>query len=304
MDYDLILIRYGELSLKSSFVRKQFESTLIRNIYDAFKADNISCKIKTERGRIYLYTDEIVRGFDVLKKVFGITSFSPVVKTTSDTLDMTTLALKFCQKTLNKEKSFALRVTRTGDHNFSSQDVAVKIGSEIVNATKAKVDLSTPDFKLFIEIRNDKSFFFTEKLRGTGGLPLGTQGKILALINTPQSLLAAWYLMRRGCDIIFLIINNEITNSLHSFIKNWYTESDMIECDLKEKNLYETVNKITSERSCAAVVTGHTIYETSQEVLSDIKQLKQRISLPILSPLIAMDFDEIDKKCKKLGIKT
>jgi len=187
MDYDLILIRYGELSLKSSFVRKQFESTLIRNVYDACKVDQISCKIKTDRGRIYLYTDEISKGLVLLKKIFGITSFSPVVKTTSDTTDMTIIALNFCQKILNKEKSFALRVKRTGNHSFSSQDFAVKIGQEIVNATKAKVDLSTPDFELFIDIRNKNSFFFTEKIRGTGGLPLGTQGKTLALIDTPRS---------------------------------------------------------------------------------------------------------------------
>ena len=304
MNYDLILIRYGELSLKSSFVRKQFESILIKNIKDGLQKNHISYEVKRERGRIYVYTTEVTQSIDVLKNIFGITSISPAVKTTSDTGDMATLALNFCQKMLNKEKSFALRVTRTGDHNFSSQDVAVKIGSEIVIATKAKVDLSTPDFELFIEIRNDKSFFFTEKIFGTGGLPLGTQGKILALINNPQSLLAAWYLMRRGCDILFLKTNNQITSSLHSFIKNWYAEVDIVETDLTEKSLYEMVNKFASERSCDAVVTGHTIYDTSQDVLSDIKQLKQRISLPILSPLIAMDFDEIDIKCKKLGIKT
>jgi len=161
MDYDLILIRYGELSLKSSYVRKQFESTLIRNIKNAFECSNIYGKIKTERGRIYLYTDEIARGLGVLKKVFGITSFSPAIKTTSDTADMITLALNFCQKTLNKEKSFALRITRTGEHDFSSQDVAVKLGNVIVDATKAGVDLSNPDFELFIEIRNKNAFFFT-----------------------------------------------------------------------------------------------------------------------------------------------
>jgi len=257
MDYDLILIRYGELSLKSSYVRKQFESTLIRNIKNAFECSNIYGKIKTERGRIYLYTDEIARGLGVLKKVFGITSFSPAIKTTSDTADMITLALNFCQKTLNKEKSFALRITRTGEHDFSSQDVAVKLGNVIVD---------------------------------------------LALVNTPQSLLAAWYLMRRGCDILFLKTNNQIVDTLHSFITNWYAESDIIECDPKEKNLYETVNKITYERSCDAFVTGHTIYDTSQDILSDIKQFKKHINLPILHPLISMDFDEIDKKCMELGI--
>jgi thiamine biosynthesis protein ThiI len=302
MDYDLILIRYGELSLKSSYVRKQFKSALVRNIMSAFGYSNISCKIKTERGRIYLYTDEISKGFGVLKKVFGITSFSPVVKTTFDIEEMSSLALRFSQKILDKEKSFALRVTRTGNHSFSSQDVAVKIGNVIVDATKAGVDLSNPDFELFIEIRNKNAFFFTEKIRGTGGLPLGTQGKILALVNTPQSLLAAWYLMRRGCDILFLKTNNQIVDTLHSFITNWYAESDIIECDPKEKNLYETVNKIAYERSCDAFVTGHTIYDTSQDILSDIKQFKKHINLPILHPLIAMDFDEIDKKCMELGI--
>jgi thiamine biosynthesis protein ThiI len=302
MDYDLILIRYGELSLKSSYVRKQFKSALVRNIMSAFECSNISCKIKTERGRIYLYTDEISKGFGVLKKVFGITSFSPVVKTTSDIEEMSSLALRFSQKILDKEKSFALRVTRIGEHVFSSQDVAVKLGNVIVDATKAGVDLSNPDFELFIEIRDDNAFFFTEKIRGTGGLPLGTQGKILALVNTPQSLLAAWYLMRRGCDILFLKTNNQIVDTLHSFITNWYAESDIIECDPKEKNLYETVNKIAYERSCDAFVTGHTIYDTSQDILSDIKQFKKHINLPILHPLIAMDFDEIDKKCMELGI--
>ncbi len=302
MDYDLIIIRYGELSLKSDYVRNKFELKLVDNIKNAFKLNNLNCELRRERGRIYLYSDEISQSIEILKRIFGITSFSPAIETTSDTADMITLALNFCQKTLNKEKSFALRVTRTGEHDFSSQDVAVKLGNVIVDATKAGVDLSNPDFELFIEIRDDNAFFFTEKIRGTGGLPLGTQGKVLALVDTPRSVLAAWYLMRRGCDILFLKTNNQIVDTLHSFITNWYAESDIIECDPKEKNLYETVNKIASERSCDAFVTGHTIYVTSQDILSDIKQFKKHTNLPILHPLIAMDFDEIDKKCMELGI--
>ncbi|GAG35663.1 unnamed protein product, partial [marine sediment metagenome] len=247
---------------------------LVNNIKNAFKSNNLNCEIRRERGRIYLYVKEVSKGLEILKRIFGITSFSPVIKTTSKLDDISDIAVKISKTMIKNENSFALRVTRTGNHNFSSQDVAVKIGNVIVNATKAGVDLSNPDFELFIEIRNENTFFFTEKIRGTGGLPLGTQGTILALINTPQSLLAAWYLMRRGCDILFLKTNNQITRSLHSFITSWYVESDIIECDPKEKDLYKTVNIIASERSCDAVVTGHTIYDTSQDVLSDIKQLK------------------------------
>jgi len=154
MNYDLILIRYGELSLKSDYVRNKFELKLVDNIKNAFKLNNLNCELRRERGRIYLYGDEISQGIEILKRIFGITSFSPAIKTTSNIVDMITLALNFCQKTLNKEKSFALRVTRTGEHDFSSQDVAVKLGNVIVDATKAGVDLSNPDFELFIEIRN------------------------------------------------------------------------------------------------------------------------------------------------------
>ena len=93
------------------------------------------------------------------------------------------LALQLTKNILTEEKSFAIRSTRVGTHTFSSQQVAVHIGNDIVKATHAGVDLTNPDIELFIEIRDKKSFLFTEKINGVGGLPLGTQGRILALIE-------------------------------------------------------------------------------------------------------------------------
>ena len=218
MNYDIILVRYGELSLKSTYVRKYFESTLVRNIKKALAQENIPHSITKERGRIYLSTTEIPKSCLVLSRIFGIVSFSPAVQTTSDIGDMSIVALQLIKNILTKEKSFAIRSTRVGTHTFSSQQVAIQIGNDIVKATHAKVDLTHPDVELFIEIRDKKSFLFTEKIKGVGGLPLGTQGKILALIENPFSLLAAWYLMRRGCNV--LIANTKKTNdeSLYSFL--------------------------------------------------------------------------------------
>lgn len=303
MNYDLILIRYGELSLKSAYVRKQFESTLVRNIKNAFELNMLHCKITTDRGRIYVHTDEISKGLDVLKRIFGITSFSPVLKTTSDIKDISNVAIDLSQKNLSKEKSFALRVTRTGEHDFTSQDVAVEIGSDIVKATKASVNLTNPDFELFIEIRHDKTFLFTEKIRGTGGLPLGTQGKILALIDDGlESILAAWYIMRRGCDILFVHSNEFNTDALHSFTTHWFIDSDITMIDLKSKNYYESLNKLSSEKKCDAIITGYNFNVNYKYDLLKIKKLKKHVKLPIFLPLIAMDEEEIYKKCKELGI--
>jgi len=301
MNYDLTLIRYGELSLKSKYVRNSFESTLVRNIKEAFLFNNITCKIKKEWGRIYLNTDEISKGLDVLKRIFGITSFSPVVKTSSEIDQISNYALEISKNHLDGNKTFALRVTRTGKHDYTSQDVAVKIGNDIVKATQANVNLTKPDFELFIEVRNKNAYLFTEKIRGVGGLPLGTQGKILSIIDTPQSLLAAWYLMRRGCKAIFLNADSSNVEMLNTFMDKWYVKSDIITIDQKEK-FYETANNIAYEEGCDAIVTDHSII-TKNDII-DITTFKKHAMFPVLHPLIAMNEDEINKKSKEMEIPT
>jgi len=299
--HELILVRYGEIGLKAKETRKRFENVLVNNIKTALNKEHISNRIKKERGRIYVYTNQINESLAILHKIFGITSISPAVQIQSDMNCLSKLAVTFSKEVLNKEKSFALRVTRTGDHEFTSQDVAIKIGSDIVKETKAFVNLTKPDFELFIEVRNKNAYLFTEKIRGAGGLPLGTQGKILAIIDKPQSLLAAWHLMRRGCKAIFLNTDSSNVEMLNTFMDKWYVKSDIITIDQKEK-FYETANNIASENGCDAIVTGHSII-TKNDII-DITTFKKHAMFPVLHPLISMNEDEINKKSKEIGIPT
>ncbi len=301
MNYDVILLRYGELSLKSAYVRKYFESILVRNIKNAFIRENIPHEIRTERGRIYLCTTELSKSIRVLPRIFGIVSFSPALQTTSTLQDMSTIAQHLTKNILQKQKSFAIRVTRVGTHPFTSQQVAIQIGNDIVQATAAPVDLNNPDVELFIEIREKKSFLFTEKIKGAGGLPLGTQGKILVLVKNPSSLLAAWYLMRRGCNIVIMTENQSNEKVIRSFLTHWYADAEIIFIDLTSKESPEQVSRITSEKKCDAVVTNHTL-ETPAQALSEIALLKRKCSVPILSPLITMTQEEIENQCKDRGI--
>jgi thiamine biosynthesis protein ThiI len=301
MNYEIILVRYGELSLKSTYVRNYFESTLVRNIKKALTQENIPYSITKERGRIYLSTTEIPKSCLVLSRIFGIVSFSPANQTISDIGNISIVSLEIVKNILTKEKSFAIRSTRVGTHTFSSQQVAIQIGNDIVKATQAKVDLTHPDVELFIEIRDNKSFLFTEKIKGVGGLPLGTQGKILAIIENPFSLLATWYLMRRGCNV--LIANTTKTNdeSLYSFLHNWYADAEIISVDQKAKNFFHQLSTLANENNCDALVTGHTL-EESLNSLEAIAQLKKQSNIPVLTPLIAMTREELQQQCKKRGI--
>jgi thiamine biosynthesis protein ThiI len=301
MKYDTIILRYGELSLKSTYVRKYFETILVRNIKNAFARENIPVVVGIERGRIFLTTLEISQSIKILPRIFGIVSFSPAVHTTSNINDISVIAQHLTKNALSKQKSFAIRVKRVGTHPFTSQDVAVQIGNDIGQATRARVDLNTPDFELFIEIRDKKSFLFTEKIKGAGGLPLGTQGTVLALVKNPSSLLAAWYLMRRGCRIILLTTNQSNKKAICFFLSHWYADAEIFVIDQTRKDFHQQLSDIVSEKKCDAIVTDHTL-ETPAKALSDIKLLKKNSVVPILSPLLTMTQAEIENQCKDRGM--
>ena len=59
MKYTIILVRYGELSLKSTYVRRYFESILVRNITQALATEKLQGTITKDRGRIYLRSPHI-----------------------------------------------------------------------------------------------------------------------------------------------------------------------------------------------------------------------------------------------------
>jgi thiamine biosynthesis protein ThiI len=301
MQWNIILVRYGELSLKSAYVRRYFESILIRNINQALTQEKIQGAITKDRGRIYLQTAHIERCCMILRKIFGIVSVSPAVETTAHLQDMSTVALELVRESLSKHKSFAIRASRTGTHPFTSQDIAVRVGNDIVHQIHASVDLTDPDVELFIEVREKKAFLFTEKIKGVGGLPRGTQGTVLALIDTPGSLLAAWYLMHRGCNAVFVNTKKSNQKKLYIFLKKWYMVPESIMVNPRASGFYGDLERIATDHHCDAVVTGHTL-DHPKATLALMSKWKQQSAIPMLTPLIAMNEKEIKARCRQQGI--
>jgi len=296
VNYELIIVRYGEIGLKAKATRRRFENTLVNNIKKALKTKNISNEIKLMRGRIFVYTKQIKKSLSILQKIFGITSISPAIKTNSDMDLMKKYAVDISKKQMKETDSFALRVTREGNHEYTSQDVAVVVGDAVRIATNTKVNLTKPDFTLFIEIRSNDAYFYTDKIIGVGGLPLGTQGTVLSVIDTDQSILASWYMMHRGCKIIYTSKNQKLNKKIETFTKKWYAESQIFTIN-QDKDFFDNVNKIAFDNKCEAVITGHNIKN-----LETIKQFKEQINYPVLHPLIAMTEGQIQNKIKELGL--
>jgi thiamine biosynthesis protein ThiI len=301
VQYDLIIIRYGEIWLKAKETRKRFEQTLINKIRNVFNQTVPFEKITRERGRIYLKTPYINESIPILQKIFGLTSISPAVLSTSDLESMSNTARTTAKEVITKNTSFALRVTRTGTHPYTSQEVAQRIGEQIVQQYHAPVNLTSPNIELYIEIRDKQSYFFLEKIQGTGGLPYGTQGNVTALIDTPSSLLAAWYLMRRGCVVHFILTNPKLEHRLREFMKTWFIDIP-IHTVIDTKELNRKVSSIVEKTKSNALVTGHILENQKLEPIIEITRLKQKSKIPLLSPLISMSKDELQLKCQSVGI--
>jgi thiamine biosynthesis protein ThiI len=196
----LFLVRFGEIHLKSRYVRKQFQDRLVANIQDHFAARGVECLTSSDRGRVYVETDDEGAGRSILGRVFGVVSSSPVVECPAEIETISRRLVDYSRHLVKEGASFAIRSRRVGSHEFTSHDVAVAAGKAMQEAHPSlRVDLTEPDVELFIEVRNNRAFLFNEVVEGPGGLPLGTQGRVLALVDGERGTVVAWMMMKRGC---------------------------------------------------------------------------------------------------------
>lgn len=301
MKPNLIIIRYSEIGLKAKYTRKTFENILQNNIKDILKKEKIVFNLEKTRGRLYIYTKEVKKTTILLKKIFAIKSISPCFKTNSSIDSMKKFVLKVIKYKINKSTSFALKVKREGKHEYSSLDIAIILGNEIVKKTEAKVNLSKPDVKLFIEIRQNDAFFFFEKIFGHGGLPHGSQGKVLSLVKSKDNkFLATWYMMRRGCIPVFLTQEKEVIENIKIFTNKWYYNSEIVICN--KNTFYKNINLVISVYGCEAVITDHSLSDDYSEMLKEITKLKKYIDLPLIQPLIILDDAIIQEKSREIDL--
>src|SRR5690606_33970450 len=104
-------------------------------------------------------------------------------------------------------KRFAVRARRTGTHDFSSKDIEVALGAALLPHSRG-VDLSRPETTAYIEVRDAHAFLFADRVTGAGGLPVGVEGRALALISGGyDSAVAAWLMLKRGIALDYVFCN-------------------------------------------------------------------------------------------------
>jgi len=279
---NVILVRYAEVGLKSPGVRRYFESILLDNMLAALARERIEALVDIEQGRIYVRTDRINEAVIALTRVFGIASVSPALECSSDMEEMQRIAADLSSLVLGEGQSFAVKARREGNHPYTSMEVGKEVGSAIFLTNQdrgVRVDLSHPDVTFYVEIRGKRAFIFHRYIAGPGGLPLGSQGKVVASVYSDQDALAAWMLMKRGCRVI--VWGDEHIDILQSWDPNL-------------RRMYsESITAAATEAKALGAVFGYR--------LDDIEYIKKiKLDIPVFYPLVGMTEEEITTRLQAI----
>ena len=334
---DIVIVRYGELALKSPGVRNWYEKTLMRNISAMLDQRGIRySSVSREWGRIFIRTSD-QRAASAAADVFGVVSASFATAVDVSLESISEKCADIGAEFIAEGDSFAIRARRTGNHTFSSQDVGVKCGDAvwqrlICEGKTPAVNLTTPDKEIFVEVRQKEAYVFTENSSGVGGLPLGTQGKMVALVSGGiDSPVAAWLMMKRGVEIIPVYCSNEPYaddstrqraldsikvlqrwapnrpfkiyevphgSSLKAFVEQCARNKTCVLC---KRTMYRVAYEIMKQEGATGIITGSSLGQVASQTSANMYAELYGLAIPLYHPLIALDKAEIIDIARKIG---
>jgi thiamine biosynthesis protein ThiI len=328
----LVLLRLsGEVSTKARETRWRFVSQLLRNVKDALRSHGVDYTLVRRHDRVFVELAD-ARGAQLLARVFGVQSVSIAVRGPGETLGEIVERGAEVFGDVVRGRRFAVRARLIGKPQhlgFHSRDIQVALGARLLERS-AGVDLDAPEVTAQIEVHEGRAYYLTETLAGEGGLPLGTEGRALALVSGGfDSAVAAWQLMRRGLalELAFFNLGGRTHHAgtqrvMHALATRWAygthprlhaVDFDAVSRDLQAKaepRYWQVILKrlmlrgadlIARELGCPALVTGEALGQVSSQTLANLATISAATRLPILRPLVGANKHEIVDLANRIG---
>ena len=333
MEYSHIIIRYGELTLKSGN-RNEFLKKLTKNIRYNLKGLE-GFHIQTKRDRMYIHLDSnknVEQIISKLKKVPGIHNFSPVLRAKLDVEDAKKVIDNLLQTKLDKEYTFKIQTKRPNKNfEFHTNELNNIFGSHVlINYKNLKVNVKQPDFIINVEVRSEGIFIFTDFIKGVGGFPVNTSSKALLLLSGGiDSPVAAWMMAKRGMMIEAIhfhsypytspraqqkvedlcatlagymgTIRMHVVNLLpiqEEIVKNCPEEETTL---LVRRFMMRIAESIAIRKKDMMLITGEDLGQVASQTAEALVVTDSVVKMPVMRPLIAMDKVDIMDKAKEIG---
>ncbi len=325
-----VVVRYHEVALKGSN-RGEFVGQLTRNIVRALEGTGVR---QTHRapGRIILHLTDDSAWPEVrerLRRVFGVANFLLCATASRSIAELAELVAAAAAR--RSFASFAVRTKRC-DKTFPihSPAVSAEIGAAVQSATGAAVDLDQPELEIHVEILPRELLYSFEKCRGPGGLPVDSDGSVLALLSGGiDSAVAAHRLMHRGCRVELIHFHAVPYQSragldkaieLAGILGGWQTGTRLhtVAFGDIQKKIVATVprrprivlyrrmmlriaGRLADRLGAAALVTGDSLGQVASQTLANLTAIEEASRIPVFRPLIGMDKEEITRYARRIG---
>jgi thiamine biosynthesis protein ThiI len=323
-----VLLKFGELALKGRN-RPLFVGALERNLRRV--AEGLGPLEIRHRGGVFVVTggdprDELVERCLALP---GISVVQPALRCERDPTAAADAAVELLRE--RPGRTFAVRARRR-DKRFAlrSIELARLIGDAVRVRLGLEVDLSDPDLEVFVEVDHHELLVSTERLRGAGGLPVGTSGRALVLLSGGlDSPVAAYRMMKRGLRCDFVHFSGRPFTGPDSIYKAYALVGrlDRYQSDsrlyvvtfgpaqrrlatagagrlqvLSQRRLMVRVASALAGRlDSNALVTGDSLGQVASQTLPNLAVVEEAAEVPLLRPLIDRDKAEIVDMARALG---
>ncbi|WP_019154860.1 tRNA uracil 4-sulfurtransferase ThiI [Robertmurraya massiliosenegalensis] len=332
MNYDRILIRYGEISTKGRN-RNKFVEKLKKSIQRAI-SDFPNAKVQGQRERMYIVLngdngDEII---ERIRGIFGIQSFSPAIKTSKDLEEMKSAALQLFREVYTEGKSFKITARRADKtYQLDTNELNQEFGAHLLkNVPDLKVDVKNPDIDLRVEVRPEATYLSCENIQGAGGLPIGSSGKAMLMLSGGiDSPVAGYLAMKRGLEVEAVHFFSppftserskqkviELAEKLAKANGGYFTlhivpftaTQQAIQKQIPENYTMTTTrrmmlnitDKLRVRHEGLAIVTGESLGQVASQTLESMYAINAVTSTPILRPLVMMDKTDIIKIAREI----
>ncbi|WP_010678435.1 tRNA uracil 4-sulfurtransferase ThiI [Bacillus timonensis] len=332
MEYDHILIRFGEITTKGRN-RNLFINKLVNNI--ARKLTKFEgLKYEKTRDRIYIRLNgephEEIN--EVLKNIIGIQSFSLALKVESEIEKIKDGVLTAFKQLEHEGKSFKISARRS-DKNFpcDSNQLNHELGGHILKNTRGVyVNVHTPDINIRVEVRKEATYITFKDERGLGGLPVGSSGKAMLMLSGGLDSPVAGYLsMNRGLTLEAVHFHSppytsdrarqkvidlaqqltEFSGTIKLHIVPFTEIQTTIQRQIPEnytlistrRMMLRITDEIRRRRNALAIITGESLGQVASQTLESMHVINNVTNTPIIRPLVTVDKFDIINLAKKIN---
>lgn len=341
-----ILLHCPDITLKGRN-QDDFQNALDDNVRHVLKRAGLGWRVGSARGRVYVETTgqdpaELERIIPLLEMTAGVSSVGAAIwlrpgetVTAGGELNWPIIersVVMLAATAFEPDASFAVRVNRV-DKSLpaTSREIEVRLGDAIRRQTKwSRVDLDDPDLRIQIDAYPDGLYIYPGKHIGIGGLPVGTGGRVIALLSGGiDSPVAAFMLAKRGCMLDLFHISAGHAHNLdpdtavvarlsrrlsHTTLRSRlyvtpYTYFDLclkgkpsgFELVMFRRFLMRCAEYLALRIGAGAIITGDSLGQVASQTLENLTSASRVVTLPILRPLIGMNKQEIISHGRRIG---